>query len=197
MPVTIIVDGPNFINALHREGKDIDYILNTLSFSTLHGLIQNRLNRSGLVGHPFLHTYFICSDKKQIGPFKNEDRAKIIDKIKKELGVSVVEIKQSETSGGPEKEVDMQVFIHMLEMGPLSLNPSEWKHICLISADKDYVPAVKILSKLGTHTVVVGFNTDKTKFPIELINESYLFIELSDLLKEMEKIPHTLGTKMK
>jgi len=179
MPVTIIVDGPNFINALIREGKDLDYIINTLSFSTLHGLIQNRLNRSGLVGHPFLHIYFICSNKKQIGPFKKSgDRDKIIDKITKELGVSVVEIKQSETNIGPEKEVDMEVFIHMLEMGPLSPNPSEWKHICLISADKDYVPAIRILCKLGTHTVIVGFNTEKSKFPVELINESYLFIEL-------------------
>lgn len=38
----------------------------------------------------------------------------------------------------------------------------------------------------GIHTVVIGF--DDEKFPIEEINESYLFIDMQELLEEMEEI---------
>jgi len=37
---------------------------------------------------------------------------------------------------------------------------------------------------MGVHTIVVGY---RDKYSIELINESYLFIDMQELLKRMEK----------
>jgi hypothetical protein len=40
---------------------------------------------------------------------------------------------------------------------------------------------------MGTHTVTVGFQKlPEKQYPIELINESYLFLELSELLSEIK-----------
>jgi len=36
------------------------------------------------------------------------------------------------------------------------------------------------------HTIVVGF--DDGKFPEELVNESYLFLNMKELLDDMEKV---------
>ena len=176
MPFTIIVDGPNFVNELHRHGKDKEYIMNTFSFPILHGLIQRKLRERGLYNHPFLHTEFICSNKDQIGCFRGDEREELLNKLSRERGVSVREISLS-FEEGQEKGVDMFVFVKMLEMGgPIN-------HIVLIASDKDYVPAIEALTKRGIHTVVVGF--DDGQFPEELINESYLFIDMQELLEEM------------
>ena len=79
----------------------------------------------------------------------------------------------------------MSVFIQMLETGPLAPTIHDpWRHIVLISSDKDFVPAIRILSKMGVHTVVVGFQSKP--YPIELINESFLFLDLEEIFKEIE-----------
>lgn len=178
MGFTIIVDGPNFINELLRHNKNKDYIMNKLSFPILHGLIQIRLRDAGLYSHPFLHTEFICSDKKQIGDFREGERDKLLDKLKHEKGVSV-RIIQLSSEEGQEKGVDATIFAQMLERGTPTY------HIVLITRDKDYVPMIEALTKRGIHTIVVGF--DDGQYPIELVNESYLFIDLQELLDEMEK----------
>jgi hypothetical protein len=188
MGFVIVVDGPNFINDLQRNGKDKNYIMTTLSFYYLHGVIQNRLNLHFLRGHPFLHTYFVCSDKKQMGDFKDAEREALISKLKSEIGVTVDEIRQSHKKG-KEHEVDMHVFIRMLEMGPLA-RPyrDEWRHIVLFSSDSDFAPAIRLLSQMGIHTIVTGFDSKERPFPIELKNESYLFLEMGEMLKEMEYV---------
>jgi len=94
-------------------------------------------------------------------------------------GVVVREIKLS-SKESKEKGVDMYVFARMLEMG----NPTY--DIVLITRDKDYVPGIEALTKRGIHTVVIGF--DDGQYPKELINESYLFIDMQELLEEMEEI---------
>ena len=179
MAFTIIVDGPNFINDLHRHGKDEDYIMNTLSFETLHVIIQKKLKEHGLFSHPFLHTEFICSNKEKLGRFEGKARERLLEKLRRETGVSVREISLSSVEG-KEKGVDMTVFVRMLEMG--KAYPPH--HIVLIASDKDYVPAIKTLTTLGIHTVLVGF--DDGKYPTELINEAYLFLDLNQILNEME-----------
>ena len=198
MGFAIIVDGPNFINDLKNSGKDMNYILETLSFPKIHEIIQRKLRRRGLSSHPFLHTYFVCSDKGQIGELRGEDRERLYDKLKNEKGVTVDIIKQGRKKGR-EQQVDMSVFIRMLEMGPLSIPQKDpWRHLVLVASDSDYVPAIRLLSSMGTHTIVVGFRelkdarTGKSKkYPIELINESYLFLELSEILTEMENLTTT------
>lgn len=96
---------------------------------------------------------------------------------------------------GKEEQVDMSVFICMLEMGPLARPENEgtreWRHIVLISSDSDYVPAIRMLSQMGVHTVVIGFDSKEHLYPIELINESYLFLDMAEILVEMEKLSTT------
>jgi uncharacterized LabA/DUF88 family protein len=189
MGFVIVVDGPNFINDLQRSGKSKDYILKVLSFPALQEAIQRDLDKHGLKGHPFIHTYFVCSDKGRIGDFRGEEKQQLLLKFKNQLGVTVDEIKQSHKHG-EENQVDMNVFIRMLEMGPFA-RPyhDEWRHLVLISSDSDFAPAIRMLSQMGAHTVVVGFDAlgDK-KFPEELRNESYLFLEMNKILDDMEKI---------
>ena len=179
MPFMIVIDGPNFINALRQHGKDKYYIMNKLSFPVLHSLIQQRLRESGLSSHPFFHTEFICSNKPRIGEFRGEERLKLLAKLRRQTGVSVRIVKLS-SKGSEEKGVDMTVFSTMLERGGVLT------HVVLIGADRDYVPALNALTKRNIHTIVVGY--DDYKFLEALVNESYLFLNLKDLLDDMEKI---------
>jgi len=192
MGFAIIVDGPNFINDLHDFGKGMRYVLETFSFRKIHNIIQKRLKKEGLSSHPFVHTYFVCSNKGKIGEFRGKDRDDLLHKLRNEKGVTVDEIEQ--THGiGKEEQVDMSVFIRMLEMSVLAPQFDRWRHIVLFTSDSDYIPAIRLLSKMGIHTIVVGFReiqdkrTGKVKkYPMELINESYLFLEMSEILTEME-----------
>jgi hypothetical protein len=186
MGFVIVVDGPNFVNDLHRFGKDVDYILNTFSFHTIHGIIQRQLNIQGLRGHPFVHTYFVCADRGKLGKFNNDQKMQFLEKLSNEQGVTVDKIIQSHKRG--EQQVDMSVFIRMLTMGPFSTPQHDpWRHIVLIASDSDYVPAIRMLSSMGTHTITVGFRElGEKRFPQELINESFLFLELNEILIQME-----------
>jgi hypothetical protein len=75
----------------------------------------------------------------------------------------------------------------MLEAGPLArpyFDP--WRHVAPISSDKDFVPAIRTRCTMRVHTGVVGFNNHEQTYPIELVNESFLFLDLGEILKEME-----------
>jgi len=181
-----VIDGPNFINELHRHGKDKEYIMNKLSLPNLQAVIQEKLRENGLYSHPFLHTEFVCSNKPQIGEFKGRERTRLLKKLMSERGVSVRKVELS-SKGEQEKGVDITVFATMLERGGLLT------HIVLIGADRDYVPALNALTKRNIHTIVAGFKDGK--FVDLLINESYLFLDLKELLAEMEKIKE--GDKQK
>jgi hypothetical protein len=50
----IIIDGPNFINDLHRYGKDTNFVLNDLSIPRINGSIQTILNK---MGSPATHLF--------------------------------------------------------------------------------------------------------------------------------------------
>lgn len=178
MGFTIIVDGPNFINRLEDHGKDQNYIMNTFSFPILQSIVQEKLRQNGLASHPFYHTEFIYSNKERIGDFVGEERKQLLKKLQHERGVVVREVPLS-TGEGREKAVDMTVFSRMLTMG----DANSWRHIVLIAADKDYVPAIEALITKGIHVILLAF---ADTCPIELINESYLFLDLSELLTEME-----------
>ena len=118
MGFVIVVDGPNFINDLHRFGKDVDYIMNTFSFHVIHGIIQRQLNIQGLRGHPFIHNYFVVADRGRLGDFKNEQKIRFLEKLSNEQGIIVDQVVQSHKRG--EQQVDMSVFIRILEMGALA-----------------------------------------------------------------------------
>lgn len=179
MGFTIIIDGPNFINDLHRHGKDKNYILNIFSFPSFHGIIQQKLREEGLASHPFYGTQFICSNKDQIGEFREEEKTQLLTKLMREKGVHVKEVNLSSTESR-EKAVDITVFSKMLEVG----DSEHWKHVVLIASDKDYVPAIEALTNKGIHVILIGF--DDGNFPISLINQCYLFLDLGWIITEME-----------
>jgi uncharacterized LabA/DUF88 family protein len=181
MAFSIVVDGHNFINDLNRHDKDKDYILNQLSFPFLHAAIQEKLKNEGLYSHPFIHTEFICSDHGEIGPFKGHEREDLLKKLRCEKGVTVIEVPHHTKK---QKGVDFTVFIRMMTLARSPVQPHE---IVLFASDTDYVPAIRLLSEQGTHVVVVGFKNGTCCLNEGLLNESYLSIDLEELLKEMAK----------
>lgn len=181
MAFSIVVDGHNFINDLNRHDKGKDYILNRLSFPFLHGAIQKRLKSEGLYSHPFVHTEFVCSDHGEIGPFKGAERNDLLKKLRNEKGVTVLEIPHHTKK---QKGVDFTVFIRMMTLARSPVQPHE---IVLFASDTDYVPAMRLLSEQGTHVIIVGFKTGTCYLNEGLVNESYLSIDLGELLKEMER----------
>jgi uncharacterized LabA/DUF88 family protein len=181
---SIVVDGHNFINDLERIGKEKDYILKQLSFPVLHAIIQHRLASEGLYSHPFIRTEFVCSDRGPIGSLKGTDRDDLIKKLKNEKGVTVLEVTQHTTR---QKGVDLTVFVRMMTLARAPIQPNQPHHIVLFASDTDYIPALKLLWEQGTHVVLVGFKNAGPVLKEGLINESYLSLDLEELLLQMEK----------
>jgi uncharacterized LabA/DUF88 family protein len=181
MAFSIVVDGHNFINDLERHGKDKEYILKQLSFPILQAIIQDRLRTEGLYSHPFIHTEFVCSNRGPIGSLKGAERDELIRKLKNEKGVTVLEVSQHTTQ---QKGVDLTVFIRMMT---LTKSPAQPHHIVLFASDTDYVPALRLLAEQGTHVIIVGFKNTDPVLNEELINQSYLSLDLGELLAQMEK----------
>lgn len=180
MAFSIIIDGHNFINDLERYGKGKDYLLRELSFPKLHSIIQERLRLEGLYSHPFIHTEFVCSDRGQIASLKGDARNELIKKLRNEKGVTVIEVPQHTSK---QKGVDFTVFIRMMTLSKSSAQPHE---IVLFASDTDYIPALRLMAEQGTHVVMVGFIKDQPTLKEGLINESYLTLDLAELLKKME-----------
>jgi uncharacterized LabA/DUF88 family protein len=181
MAFSIVVDGHNFINDLDRQGKGKDYVLKKLSFPLLHAVVQERLKIEGLYSHTFIHTEFVCSDHGEIGPFKGAERTDLLNKLKNEKGVTVLEVPHHTKK---QKGVDLTVFIRMMT---LARSPAQPHEIVLFASDTDYVPALRLLSEQGTHVVIVGFKTGTSSLNEGLVNESYLSLDLGELLTHMEK----------
>lgn len=184
MAFSIVIDGNNFINDLFRHGKDKEYILQQLAFPILHDIIQEKMRLAGLYSHPFIHTEFVCADRGPIGPFKPNEKDALIKKLKNEMGVTVREVPQHTNASDKEKGVDFTVFIRMMTLVKSSAQPH---HIVLFASDTDYVPAIRLMTEQGVHVVIVGFKNKPPVLNEELINESYLLLDLGELLEEMER----------
>jgi uncharacterized LabA/DUF88 family protein len=182
MAFSIVIDGHNFINDLNRHGKEKDYVLNKLSFPFLQTVVQRRLTSEGLYGHPFIRTEFICSDKGEIGPFKGDERKQLLKKLQNEKGVTVLEVSHHTKK---QKGVDLTVFIRMMTLAQSRQQPHA---IVLFSSDTDFVPAIRLIAEQGIHVVIVGFKTDPNPLNGDLINESYLSLDLGELLEQMENL---------
>ncbi len=188
MAFSIVIDGHNFINDLDRHGKGKEYVLNKLSFPILQTVVQQRLTSEGLYGHPFIRTEFICSDKGQIGPFNGgDDRKQLIKKLQNEKGVTVLEVSHFTKQ---QKGVDLTVFIRMMTHSKSMMQPHT---IVLFSSDTDFVPAIRLIAEQGIHVVIVGFKTGPCSLNEGLINESYLSLDLDELLEDMEKMSDNLA----
>lgn len=181
MAFSILVDGHNFINDLERYGKGRDYVMKELSFPILQVIIQKKLRTEGLYSHPFIHTEFVCSDRGPIGSLKGAERDDLITKLKNEKGVTVLEVPQHTAK---QKGVDFTVFIRMMT---LAKSPAQPHEIVLFASDTDYIPALRLMTEMGTHVVIVGFKKKGPLLNLGLVNESYLSLDLEELLQAMEK----------
>jgi uncharacterized LabA/DUF88 family protein len=72
-------------------------------------------------------------------------------------------------------------------MMTLTRSPAQPHEIVLFTSDTDYVPALRLLAEQGTHVIIVGFKTGTSSLNEGLINESYLSLDLGELLKNMEE----------
>ena len=151
-------------------------------FPTFRRVIQARLREVGLSYQTFKGTEFICSNKKQLGPFTGRRRTKFIDKLKREQGVSVIEVNLSRPNSGHEKGVDTTVITKMFEA---SENLGRKCEIILVASDRDYIPPTRVLRRWGCHIINVAF--DDAFHSADQINESFMFFELRDILEKMEE----------
>jgi uncharacterized LabA/DUF88 family protein len=171
----IIVDGTNFINRLFEMGKGKSFVLNELSFPKIAEAIQRLLKDNGL---PALYngTYFYCPNKK-ISNLTKDETDQFLDKLRHERGVTVEQV--GIITDGKEKALDTSIIIRMFEI------IDYYDIVVLLASDRDYIPAFELLRKKGKYIITVGC---KENHPIELINKSYLFLEIENILKNQFKI---------
>ncbi len=181
MPFIIIIDGPNFINSLTRHGKDPDYIKN-FHFPTFRRTIQAMLKELDLSYRTFKGTEFVCSNKKQLGPFVGSKRTRFIKKLKREQGISITEVSLSARNAGSEKGVDTTVIVKIFEA---ALNLGHKCEIILVASDRDYIPPCQILRRRGFHVINVAY--DDAHHSDDQINESFMFLNLQEIIKRMDK----------
>ncbi len=116
---------------------------------------------------------------------KGTNRDDLIKKLKNQKGVTVLEVPQHTKQ---QKCVDLTVFIRMMTLTRAPIRPDQPHDIVLFASDTDYIPALRLLSEQGTHVVIVGFKNTGPIMKEGLINESYLSLDLEELLVQMEKL---------
>lgn len=183
MPFSIVIDGPNFISRLKENGYDEGFIIDDFDFGRFHDLVQKKLGMMHLNNHPFVHTYFICSKRRKIGTFDNNKRDSLLKKVRLSRGITVIEVEQHVIDKSSEKGVDMTVLTKSIDCFRSTSN----HEVVILTQDTDFVPAIECLTRLGAHVIIGGF-FDVSKNPDEqLINVSYDYIDLKDVLNEMKK----------
>lgn len=168
----VVVDGPNFVNDLHRFGVGRRYIIEELSLESLltfvRHKIQTLIQTPRTIGLDFYYSgaRFLPEEHK----LTQEEMDRFLSRQKEETGVRLHEVALP-TRNGKEKGVDASVVTRLFEM----------KEVCetlvLVSSDTDYVPALETLSRIGRFAVTAGF---RETYGIELKNASYLFIDLTE-----------------
>ena len=176
MRFCIIIDGPNFINRLLEHGVSKEYILNVFSLFKFAENIKGILKTKGLEFQLFPGIDFYCS-KKNLSQLNQQETDKLLDKFRKETGVTVHRI--SLKTDKEEKGVDSSVITRMFEV------QNFYETVVLVASDKDYVPTIELLRTWGKYVITVGYS-DKTH-PTELINFSYLFLDINDIFASAKK----------
>lgn len=170
----IAIDGANFINRIIEHGVEKSKIVNNLSIERLkcniEMTVKHSIGSSRVIGIDFFHS------NRLIGPkgnrFTKSEQEQLINRFKKEIGITTREIV---IPGEEEKGVDIAVASALFEKAGIC------ETLILIASDRDYVPVLESLRRLGKFVVTVGFIESH---PIELVNLSFLFIDLS---KETEQ----------
>ena len=174
MRFCIIIDGSNFINRLLEHGVSKEYILNEFSLFEFAKDIRGILKAKDL-GFQLFTTDFYCS-KKNLSQFNQQETDKLLDKFKEETGVTIHRIPLK--TDKKEKGVDSSVITRMFEV------QNFYETVVLVASDKDYVPAIEVLRTWGKYVITVGYSD---KHPTELINFSYLFLDIDDIFAYAKK----------
>ena len=177
MKHSVIVDGPNLISRIIDLNIDKDKLAKSFSLNRLlQRKIFDEINDEFERNTINQGIEFICSNKL-LGPkgnkLSNEQNQSLLERLSYESAVYINQISISSTN--EEKGVDIAVATRLIEVSETC------DIICLIASDKDYIPVLEYLKRKGKYIVTIGI---KEKHPIELINLSYLFIDITDYLKE-------------
>ncbi len=175
MRFCIIIDGSNFINRLLEHGVSKEYILNEFSLFKFAEDIRGILKAKDLRFQLFTIDFY-CS-KKNLSQFNQQETDKLLDKFKEETGVTIHRIPLK--TDKKEKGVDSSVITRMFEV------QNFYETVVLVASDKDYVPAIEVLRTWGEYVITVGYS-DKTH-PTELINFSYIFLDIDNIFAYAKK----------
>ena len=175
MRYSVIVDGPNFISRLINFGLSNELIATRFSLNhfLIHGIrdyIRNEFGNPSTLGLEFIYSL------KRPGPQGkklSKDEWKTF--IKRSSQENAVYLRKIDIESRNEKGVDIAVAMRMVEMANIC------EVICLVSSDNDYIPALEYLKVRGEYLCTVGL---RDYHPIELINLSYVFIDITDYLKK-------------
>jgi len=175
MKYTVIVDGPNLISRLIKNGLDKDLIANNFSLRKLlvNGIRdawQQEFGPQPSIGLEFIHSTKIPGPE---GDKLTKDQwSKFLGRTPNEDAVTLTEIAIPSNN---EKGVDVAVAVRLIEAAEIC------ELVCLVSSDKDYIPVLEYLKRKGRYVCTVGF---AKSHPIELRNLSYLFIDIGNYIKK-------------
>jgi uncharacterized LabA/DUF88 family protein len=168
--LSLLIDGPNFINSLIRFGIKHDLIAKQFSLERIEQIFKfDKFFRENQFSIDRIE--FFCSDK-QFGPqkdkFTRNEQQSMLQNLSREKGVHVNTVS---IPGSSEKGVDSSIILRMDEI----LENSD--HLILISSDRDFIPALQKFRKKNKVILTTSLTED---FPIELNNEAYYHITIFD-----------------
>lgn len=167
----IAIDGPNFVNRLIDAGVPKQIILESISFADISATIQMVIRRE-IGTQRSMGTEFFYSSNTFGGDsewaFNATETKAFISRISSETGVETTLI-DLPSSNQKEKGVDIAVAAAMFEKSQFC------ETLVLGSSDKDFVPVLGSIKRMGRYVVTLGFGD---AHPPELINISFLTIRL-------------------
>lgn len=168
----VAIDGANFINRLIEFGRPIDEISSSLSIGQLVAMIQSqvraRVGSDRSLGADFFYTNHLIGPKNN--RFTKEQQDGFITNASQEDGVTTRAISVPSDSD-KEKGVDIAIASSLFEMS------SHCETLVLVSADRDFIPVLQSLRRLGKFVCTVGYREFQ---PAEMLNESQYFFDIRD-----------------
>ena len=175
MAYSVIIDGPNFIARLIDHGLDKEFIANKFSLNNflikeIRISLMKEFGADSALGLEFLYS------QKIPGPSNNKmSREQWQRFIERESQENAVFLKKVQINSDKEKGVDIAVAVRLIEIAEMC------NVVCLVSSDKDFLPALEYLKNKGIYICTAGIGQ---LHPIELKNVSYFFIDISNYLKK-------------
>ncbi len=179
----VAIDGSNLINRIIEDGVPKERIARELSISGLSAHIQTliRINigTNRTLGTEFFHSNNLIGPKGK--QFTKEEQDQLLRQIADEPGVTT---RLVDIPGNKEKGIDIAVASALFEKS------GHCETLVLVSSDRDYIPVLESLKRMGKYVVTVGF---RKSHPSELINLSFLFIDLCTFSKGQYLKPEMAG----